>query len=80
MKVLFCQSILTGMLILFITSGARAAARQPVGFGSGNGSSKFRVFIYTDSIQATGRKVRYWQGHVFYDKQQLPSGESYMRV
>lgn len=80
MKVLFCQSLLIGMLYLFITSGSRAAAWQPVGFGSGNGSSKFRVFVDTDSIKAFGGKVRFWQGHVFYGEQQLTSGKSYIRV
>lgn len=80
MKMLFCQSLLTSMLILFISSGARATAWQPVGLGSGNGSSKFRVFVDTDSIQAFGGKVRFWQGHVFFDEQQLPSGKSYIRV
>ncbi|MFI5324337.1 MAG: surface-adhesin E family protein [Thermodesulfobacteriota bacterium] len=63
-----------------MSSGVRAAAWQPIGFGTQGGSSKFRVFVDTDSIQVFGGKVRFWQGHVFYDEQTLPSGKAYIRV
>ena len=80
MKVLFCRFVIMCVLVLLMSSGVRAAAWQPIGFGAGGDSSKFRVFVDTDSIQAFGGKVRFWQGHVFNDEQPLPSGKSYIRV
>jgi Surface-adhesin protein E len=80
MKVLFYRFVLTCALIFLASSGVRAAAWQPIGIGADGNSSKFRVYVDTDSIQAFGGKVRFWQGHVFYDEQPLPSGKSYIRV
>lgn len=80
MKVLFRWFILTGALFFLMSSGARAVVWRPIGFGTQGDSSKFRVFIDTDSIQVFGGKVRFWQGHVFYEEQPLPSGKSFIRV
>jgi Surface-adhesin protein E len=82
MKVLFCRFVITGVLVLLVSSDVRAAAWQPIGYGTGGVgcSSKFRIFIDTDTIQAFGGKVRFWQGHVFNREQPLPSGKSYIRV
>lgn len=64
-----------------VSAGAAGAAGwQPVGFGTMSDSTRFRVFVDTGSIQKYGEKVRFWQGHVFFDEQHLPSGASFIRV
>lgn len=52
----------------------------PVGFGTLEDSSRFDVFIDTDSVRTVDGKTRFWQGHVFYEEQPLPSGKSYIRI
>lgn len=79
MKALLRGVIFTS-LVLFMPSWARAAVWQPVGFGTVDATSRFRVFIDTDSIQGFGGKVRFWQGHVFNEEQPLPSGKTFVRV
>lgn len=80
MKPLIFGLLIAGTAILSTAQGATGVAWQPVGFGTMSDSSRFRVFVDTGSIQTYGGKVRFWQGHVFFDEQLLPSGASFMRV
>jgi hypothetical protein len=63
-----------------LSASAAGAVWQPVGFGTMSDSTRFRVFVDTESIESYGGKVRFWQGHVFYEEQPLPSGASFVRV
>lgn len=80
MKPLIFWLLIAGTAVLSAEAGAAGAAWQPVGFGTMGDSTRFRVFVDTGSIQAYGEKVRFWQGHVFFDEQRLPSGASFIRV
>lgn len=71
---------MAGTAVLFAAAGAGAVVWQPIGFGTLGDSSRFRIFIDTETIESYGGKVRFWQGHVFYEEQPLPSGASYVRV
>jgi len=74
--------------ILFLAAAFSAAAGPaalsvewtPVGYGTLEDSSRFDVFIDTQSIRTVDGKTKFWQGHVFYEEQPLPSGKSYIRV
>lgn len=74
--------------IFFITAAlsvaagpvARSVEWTPIGYGTLEDSSRFDVFIDTQSIRTVNGKTRFWQGHVFYEEQTLPSGKSYIRV
>jgi len=79
MKAFLCGVIFTS-LVLFMPSWARAVVWQPVGYGTMDANSRFKVFIDTESIQGFGGKVRFWQGHVFNEEQPLPSGKTFVRV
>lgn len=72
--------ILASLLILLVPSHAGATAWKSLGYGSLNGIEKFNVFIDTDSIHRENGRVTFWQGHVFYSEQTLPSGKAYIRV
>lgn len=80
MKPLLFGLLMAGTAVLSASAGTAGAAWQPVGFGTMNDSTRFRVLVDTGSIQTYGGKVRFWQGHVFYDEQHLPSGASFIRV
>jgi hypothetical protein len=80
MKPLIFWLLIAGAAVLSAEAGAAGAAWHPVGFGTMGDSTRFRVFVDTGSIQSYGEKVRFWQGHVFFDEQHLPSGASYIRV
>ncbi|MEW6145404.1 MAG: surface-adhesin E family protein [Thermodesulfobacteriota bacterium] len=79
MKAFLFGLLITVTLVLSAASGARAVVWRPIGFGT-MGDSRFRVFVDTESIESYGGKVRFWQGHVFYEEQPLPSGASFVRV
>ena len=76
----FLRSVIFTALVLLVPSGSRAAVWQPVGFGAVDATSRFRIFVDTESIQSYGGKVRFWQGHVFNEEQPLPSGNTFVRV
>lgn len=78
MKPFIFGILIAGAAVL--SAGAAGTAWQPVGFGTMSDSTRFRVFVDTGSIQNFGGKVRFWQGHVFFDEQRLPSGASFIRV
>lgn len=59
---------------------ARSVEWTPIGYGTLDDSSRFDVFIDTGSIKTVAGKTRFWQGHVFYEEQPLPSGKSYVRI
>jgi len=59
---------------------ARSVEWTPIGFGTLEDSSRFDVFIDTDSVRTVDGKTKFWQGHVFYEEQPLPSGKSYIRI
>jgi hypothetical protein len=80
MKAFLFGLLITGTLVLSAAYGALAVVWQPIGFGTMGDSSRFRVFVDTESIESYGGKVRFWQGHVFYEEQPLPSGASFVRV
>lgn len=60
--------------------GALSVEWTPIGYGTLEDSSRFDVFIDTQSIRTVNGKTRFWQGHVFYEEQPLPSGKSYIRI
>lgn len=72
--------ILMAVFVFLAPLGARSVEWKSLGFGTLNGSAKFNVFVDTESIQKEGGRVRFWQGHVFYAPQPLPSGKTYVRV
>ncbi|HML96072.1 MAG TPA: hypothetical protein PKC29_11665 [Thermodesulfobacteriota bacterium] len=74
--------ILFAAVIISLSWGpaARSVEWTPVGYGTLDDSSRFDVFIDTGSIKTEGGKTRFWQGHVFYEEQPLPSGKSYIRI
>lgn len=78
MKPLIFGLLMAGAVVL--SASAAGAVWQPVGFGTMSDSTRFRVFVDTESIESYGGKVRFWQGHVFYEEQPLPSGASFVRV
>ena len=78
MKPLIFGLMMTGTAV--ISAWAAGASWQPVGFGTMSDSTRFRVFVDTGSIQNFGEKVRFWQGHVFFDEQHLPSGAPFIRI
>jgi len=80
MKLLISGILIAVIGVLSSAVSTGAAGWQPVGFGTMGDSTRFRVFVDTGSIQAYGEKVRFWQGHVFFNEQHLPSGASYIRV
>lgn len=53
---------------------------QSVGYGTLEDSSRFDVFVDTESIRTVDGKTRFWQGHVFYEEQPLPTGKSFIRI
>lgn len=77
MKPLIFGLLIAGTAVISASAGA---AWQPVGLGTMGDSTRFRVFVDTGSIQTYGEKVRFWQGHVFFDEKPLPSGASFVRV
>ena len=56
-----------------------AADWQQIGYGTLQGQ-RFDVYVDPGTVLRVGDKVRFWQGHVFYGDQELPSGVRYMRV
>ena len=58
---------------------AHAADWQQIGYGTLEGQ-RFDVYVDPGTVLRVGDKVRFWQGHVFYGDQVLPSGVRYMRV
>ena len=80
MKALLFGLLITGTAVFLAASGADAVVWQPIGFGTMGDSTRFRVFVDTETIQSFGGKVRFWQGHVFYEEQSLPSGAAFVRV
>ncbi len=80
MKAFLFGLIITGAALSLSGPGAFAVVWQPIGFGTMGDSSRFRIFVDTETIQGFGGKVRFWQGHVFFEEQALPSGASFVRV
>lgn len=69
------------LIAIFLTmpSLANASDWQQIGYGTLSGT-RFDVYVDPKSVLRVGDKVRFWQGHVFYIDQTLPSGTNYMRV
>lgn len=68
------------MIYLHAPFEARAAEWEKVGYGTLQDNGRFDVYVDTATVVRIGDTVRFWQGHVFYKEQQLPSGVPYMRV
>ncbi|MEQ9617954.1 MAG: hypothetical protein RIG61_02140 [Deltaproteobacteria bacterium] len=51
-----------------------------LGYGTLDDSARFDVFVDTETIRDLNGNIRFWEGHVFYSEQPLPSGGSYLRV
>lgn len=68
------------LLSLSWGSAVRSVEWTPIGYGTLEDSSRFDVFIDTESVRTVDGKVKFWQGHVFYEEQPLPSGKSYVRI
>ena len=67
--------------VLFITAfNADAVSWKSLGSGSLKGIEKFDVYIDTDNIRRENGKLTFWQGHVFYSEQTLPTGKPSVRV
>jgi hypothetical protein len=73
-------SLIVTCFLFIAASNADAVSWKSVGSGSLKGIEKFDVFIDTDSIRRENGKVTFWQGHVFYSEQTLPTGKPYVRV
>lgn len=71
------------ILVITILSAASqtvgASDWQQIGYGTLDGV-RFDVYVDPKTVLRVGDKVRFWQGHVFYIDQTLPSGSRYMRV
>ena len=80
MKDLVRIFFVTAVLSAAAVPVARPVEWMPIGYGTLEDSSRFDVFIDTDSVRTVNGKTRFWQGHVFYEEQPLPSGKSYIRV
>ena len=78
-----CLSAIGLLLVMTYLSApfeAQAAQWEQVGYGTLQDGSRFDVYVDTLTIVRIGDTVRFWQGHVFYKEQELPSGAPYMRV
>jgi len=73
-------SFIAACFLFTAASNVYAVSWKSVGSGSLKGIEKFDVYIDTDSIRRENGKVRFWQGHVFYSEQTLPTGKPYVRV
>ncbi len=81
MKYLVRTVFVAALLSTSFGSAARSVEWTPIGYGTLEDSSRFDVFIDTDSVRTTvDGKTKFWQGHVFYEEQPLPSGKSYIRI
>ncbi len=72
--------LLFAAVLLVPAYSVQAAEWEQVGYGTLQDNSRFDVYVDTRTIVHIGDIVRFWQGHVFYKEQQLPSGALYMRV
>jgi len=69
------------VLVLFVAPlYSEAVEWAAVGYGTMPDSTKFNVFIDTDSIKEASGQMNFWQGHVFSSAQPLPNGNSYLRI
>ena len=83
MKIISMRSyirLFAALVFLSLPIFAGADEWRKIGYGTLEDGAKFDVYVDTDSIIEIGDKVRFWQGHVFYKEQPLPSGGRYMRV
>lgn len=71
--------LFAGALLITQAYVAGASDWQKIGYGTLEGQ-KFDVYVDPGTVLRVGDKVRFWQGHVFYSGQSLPSGVSYKRV
>lgn len=78
-RILF-KIIITAVFVLMSPIGGGSVEWTSLGYGTLDNSARFNVFVDTDSIRNEDGKVKFWQGHVFYTPQPLPSGKSYVRV
>lgn len=77
---LYTVSLLLASVLLIQAYSVQAAEWEQVGYGTLQDQSRFDVYVDTRTIVHIGDIVRFWQGHVFYKDQPLPSGAAYMRV
>lgn len=71
--------IISFIIITASALSAQASEWRQLGYGTLNGV-RFDVYIDSKATLRVGDQVRFWQGHVFYADQQLPSGAGYIRV
>ena len=79
-SILSAVGLIVSVVLLFSANPLRAQEWDKVGYGSLGQDGRFDVYVDTRTILRVGDKVRFWQGHVFYSEQKLPSGAGYMRV
>ncbi len=72
--------LIAAFLLLLPPLGAGSVEWRSLGYGTLKDSARFNVFVDTETIKDENGKVRFWQGHVFYTQQPLPSGKTYIRV
>lgn len=72
--------VLSAVLIIMSPVQSGSVEWKLLGYGTLDNSARFDVFIDTQSIESLNRNIRFWEGHVFYSEQHLPSGGSYTRV
>lgn len=73
-------ALVLALALSYTCVSVRAAEWTAVGKGELNGSGSFDVLIDRETIERKGEDVRFWQAHVFYRPQTLPSGQTYVRV
>lgn len=74
-------SLIIAVSLLAVSAAEGLAVKwEPVGYGTLEDSSRFDVFVDIESVRTADGKIRFWQGHVFYEEQPLPTGKSFIRV
>lgn len=72
--------IFTAALIIMTPFVSGSVEWKLLGYGTLDNSARFGVYIDTESIGSFDGNIGFWEGHVFYSEQLLPSGVSYVRV
>lgn len=83
MKIIAIHSyirLFIALVFLSLPNFSEAADWRKVGYGTIEDAAKFDVYVDTDSIIEIGDNIRFWQGHVFYAVQPLPTGGEYVRI
>ena len=75
-----CGLIISAALVIMAPLEARTVEWKHLGYGTLDNSARFDVYIDAESISSLNGHIRFWEGHVFYSEQPLPSGVSYLRV